>query len=136
MEDDRKVTDNREDQTTFASDGREVNAALVQFPFDRMTAQRFRQTFPRARWSDRLRAWTVPGKTARRRIDRWLAQEAARTDSFAEERGRDAYAFEPILSPYLEVDDDGFRIRTPYSRTVVEELRQIAFARWDSNHRV
>lgn len=136
MEDDRKVTDNREDQTTSASDSREVDAALVQFPFDRMTAQRFRQTFPRARWSDQVQAWTVPGKTARRRIDRWLALEAARTDSFAEERGRDAYAFEPILSPYLEVDDDGFRIRTPYSRTAVDELRQIAFARWDSNHRV
>ena len=72
MEDDRKATDNREDQITSASDSREVDAALARFPFDRMTAQRFRQTFPRARWSDRLQAWTVPGKTARRRIDRWL----------------------------------------------------------------
>lgn len=39
--------------------------AAVAFPFDRMTVQRFRETFPRARWSDRRKAWIVPGKTAR-----------------------------------------------------------------------
>ncbi|AYG61691.1 hypothetical protein [Rhizobium jaguaris] len=136
MEDGTSPTSTRKDQATCVADDRERDGALASFPFDRMTAQRFRQTFPRARWSDKLQAWTVPGKTARRRIDRWLAQEAARTDVFANERGRDAYAFEPILSPYLEVDDVGFRIRTPYSRTVVEELRQIPVARWDSDQRI
>ncbi|WP_205926437.1 hypothetical protein [Rhizobium sp. P28RR-XV] len=136
MEDDRKTTIPGQDRIAPPADGRDPDRALARFPFDRMTVQRFRQTFPRARWSDRLQAWTVPGKTARRRIDRWLAREAARTDIFAEDRGRDAYAFEPILSPYLEVQAEGFRIRTPYSKTVIDELRQIPFARWDSNHRV
>jgi len=103
----------------------------VAFPFDRMSVARFRETFPRARWSDALQAWTVPGKTARRRIDRWLAAEASRKVPFDDERGRDAYEFEPILSSYLSVSDRGFRIRTPFSRTVVEELRQIPFARWN-----
>lgn len=108
----------------------------VSFPFDRMTVARFRETFPKARWSDRLQAWTVPGSAARRRIDRWLATEADRKTPFEEERGRDAFAFEPILSPYLEVHDRGLRVRTPYSRTVVDELRQVPFARWNGGDKV
>lgn len=63
----------------------------VSFQFDRMTVARFRETFPRARWSDALQAWTVPGTTARRRIERWLETEAARRRPFEEEQGRDAY---------------------------------------------
>ena len=105
----------------------------VSFTFDRMTVARFRETFPNARWSDRLQAWTVPGKTARKRIERWLALEAERWTPYDEERGRDAFEFEPILSPYLQVFDSGFRIRTPYSKTVVDELRQVPFARWNGD---
>lgn len=108
----------------------------VSFAFDRMTVARFRETFPNARWSDALQAWTVPGTTARRRIDRWMASERERHDPFEQERGRDAYEFEPILSPYLEVIPTGFRIRTPYSKTVVDELRQIPFARWNGDDKV
>ena len=108
----------------------------VSFPFDRMTVGRFREAFPNARWSDTLQAWTVPGKTARKRIDRWVASEASRRTPYEEERGRDAYEFEPILSPYLQVYDRGFRIKTPFSRTVVDELRQIPFARWNSDDKV
>ncbi len=108
----------------------------VSFTFDRMTVARFRETFPNARWSDRLQAWTVPGKTARKRIDRWLATEADRRKPYEEERGRDAFEFEPILSPYLQVFDGDFRIGTPYSRTVVDELRQVPFARWNGDDKV
>jgi hypothetical protein len=108
----------------------------VSFTFDRMTVARFRETFPNARWSDRLQAWTVPGKTARKRIDRWLALEADRRKPYEEERGRDAFEFEPILSPYLQVFDSGFRIRTPYSSTIVDELRQVPFARWNGDDKV
>jgi hypothetical protein len=115
--------------------GSQPESETVSFAFDRMTVARFRETFPRARWSDALRAWTVPGTTARSRIDRWLAIEAARRTPYEEERGRDAYQFEPILSPYLSIYDRGFRIRTPYSRTVVEELRQIPFARWNGDEK-
>lgn len=110
--------------------------ATISFPFDRMTGQRFRKEFPRARWSDWNKAWIVPGKTASRRINRWLAREASRANPFAEEKGRDAYEFEPILSTYLSVDGEGFRIKTPYSRRLVEEIRQISFARWDYNAKV
>ncbi|WP_245512917.1 hypothetical protein [Rhizobium sp. BK376] len=114
----------------------EPSQETVSFPFDRMTVSRFRQTFPNARWNDTLLAWTVPGKTARKRIDRWLASEADRRAPYEEERGRDAYEFEPILSPYLQVYDRGFRIRTPFSRTVVDEIRQIPFSRWNGEERV
>ena len=120
-----------------ADDGGESpSSETVAFAFDRMTVQRFREAFPRARWSDSLKAWTVPGKTARPRLDQWLAKEASRYDLFADEKGRDAFEFEPILSPYLEVHDRGFRIRTPYSRTVVEELRQVPFSRWNGEDRI
>ncbi|MDK1374171.1 MULTISPECIES: hypothetical protein [unclassified Sinorhizobium] len=101
-----------------------------------MTVQRFRETFPRARWSEERKAWFVPGSTAGRRIDRWLAREASRRDVFADQKGRDAYAFEPILSPYLSIDNSGFRIRTPYSPTIVEELRQVPFAQWQPELKV
>lgn len=115
---------------------REEGGVTAVFSFDRMTVQRFRLAFPRARWNDQSKAWVVPGKTARRRIDRWLAMEQTRADPYAEAKGRDAYAFEPILSAYLIVDRDGFRIKTPYSRALVEEIRQIPFARWDSDDKV
>ncbi|TCL66305.1 hypothetical protein [Rhizobium sp. BK251] len=111
-------------------------AATASFPFDRMAVQRFREAFPRARWSDTLRAWIVPGTSARRRIDRWMAAEAARHDVFANQKGRDAYEFEPIISPYLEVTDHGFRIRTPFSRTIVDALRRVPFASWHGDDRV
>lgn len=110
--------------------------AAVSFPFDRMTVQRFRETFPRARWHDRRKAWFVPGKTAQRRIDRWVAREQSRVDPYADAKGRDAFAFEPILSPYLNVDKEGFRIKTPFSRKLVEEIRQVPFARWDGDDKV
>jgi len=108
----------------------------VSFAFDRMAVARFREVFPNARWSDTLQAWTVPGKTARRRIDRWLASEVDRRPPYEEERGRDAFQFEPILSPYLQVNDRGFLIRTPYSRAVLDELRQVPFARWKGDDKV
>ena len=123
-----------EDSSSQTDD--QPSSETVSFPFDRMTVARFRETFPSARWSDCLQAWTVPGKTARKRIDRWLASEADRKVPYSEERGRDAYQFEPILSPYLEVGDRGLRVRTPYSRTVVDELRQVPYARWNGDDKV
>lgn len=55
----------------------EASGAEARFSFDRMAVERFQQAFPRARWSDERKSWFVPGTTAARRIDRWLAQEAA-----------------------------------------------------------
>ena len=66
----------------------------------------------------------------------WLASEADRRAPYEQERGRDAYQFEPILSHYLQVTDQGFRVRTPFSRQVVDELRQIPFARWNGADKV
>ena len=104
------------DSRADEDEGSQAETETVSFEFNRMTVARFRETFPRARWSESLQSWTVPGTTVRRRIDRWLETEAARRNPFEEERGRDAYEFEPILSPYLSVYDRGFRISTPYSK--------------------
>ncbi|MDB5361533.1 MAG: hypothetical protein JWO51_2830 [Rhodospirillales bacterium] len=116
-----------------ATDGQA--GAIAAFPYDRLTVERFRQAFPRARWSDDLRAWVVPGKTAERRLDRWLGRELSGVLVYADQRGRDAFAFDPIQSKYLTVSD-GFEIRTPFSRTIQAELREVPWAWWDSDKRI
>ncbi|OAP39986.1 hypothetical protein AU381_10625 [Sinorhizobium glycinis] len=108
---------------------------FAAFPYDRSTVERFRAAFPRARWNDERKSWFVPGKTAARRIERWLAREAERSDVHADVKGRDAYEFEPIVSRYLEVGND-LRIRTPFSNSVIEALREIPWAHWDEDLRV
>lgn len=110
--------------------------ATTELPHDRITVQRFREAFPRARWSDRLNAWFVPGRTAERRIGYWFAQMEAEVEAFADEKGRDAFAFDRIESRYLEAGPSFFQIRTPYSRTVINEIREIPFARWDAELRL
>ncbi|MFT8247347.1 hypothetical protein [Roseomonas sp. BN140053] len=104
--------------------------AVAAFPYDRMTVERFREAFPRARWRDDLGAWFVPGTRAERRLTTWMGREWSGVLAYADQRGRDAFAFEPISSPYLELDD-GFVVRTPYSRTAIAELKEIPWARWD-----
>ena len=111
-----------------AGDG--APGATAAFPYDRMTVERFREAFPRARWRDDLRAWFVPGTRAERRLNAWMGREWPGVLAHADQRGRDAFAFEPITSPYLEVADD-LVVRTPYSRTVIAELREVPWARWD-----
>ncbi|MDK1387931.1 hypothetical protein ILFOPFJJ_06834 [Ensifer psoraleae] len=118
-----------------AREKEETLGTFATFPYDRMTVERFREAFPRARWSDERRSWFVPGKTAARRVDRWLAREAELLDAHGDSKGRDAYAFDPIVSPYLEIGED-LRVRTPYSKTVLEELRAIPWSRWDEDLRL
>lgn len=110
--------------------------ATTDLPHDRLTVRRFREAFPRARWSDSLSAWFVPGRTAERRISRWLAEMEAEADAFADQKGRDAFDFDPIESCYLEAAPATFKIRTPYSRSVVNEIREIPYARWDADRRL
>lgn len=111
-----------------AGDGRP--GATAAFPYDRTTVERFREAFPRARWRDDLGTWFVPGKSAERRLNSWSSREWSGVLTHADERGRDAYTFEPLASTYLEIADE-LVVRTPYSRDVVAELRQVPWARWD-----
>ncbi|RUW85408.1 hypothetical protein [Mesorhizobium sp. M1E.F.Ca.ET.063.01.1.1] len=111
-----------------------ADGAEARFPYDRTTVERFRRAFPRARWSDERGGWFVPGKTAARRVERWLAHEAASRAAHDDSKGRDAFAFDPLSSRYLQVADD-LLIRTPYSRTVLEELRAVPWASWDDELR-
>lgn len=106
--------------------------AMAAFPYDRMTVERFRAAFPRARWRDDLGAWFVPGTKAERRLRTWSGLEWTGVLAHADERGRDAFAFDPIASPYLEAAAD-LVVRTPYSRAVVDELRSVPWARWDAS---
>jgi hypothetical protein len=108
---------------------------IVSFPYDASLVERFRARFPKARWRDEEQAWFVPGSTADRRVAHWLQGEIPTRLAFADERGRDAFAFDPIDSRYLEANGD-LIVRTPYSRTVVEELRSVPWASWDSEERV
>lgn len=109
--------------------------AFVSFKFDRTLVEQFRQAFPKARWNDEEGRWYVPGKTAERRFARWIGRRLADDDPFADERGRDAFAFDPISSPYLTTADD-IRVHTPFSHRIVRELRQVPWARWDDELRL
>ena len=110
--------------------GEGAAGATAAFPYDRMTVERFREAFPRARWRDDLGAWFVPGTRAKGRLTKWASREWSGVLAHADQRGRDAFIFEPIASPYLEVADD-LIVRTPYSRAVIAELRMVPWARWD-----
>lgn len=111
-----------------ASEG--APGATAAFPYDRMTVERFREAFPRARWREGLGAWFVPGARAERRLTTWMGREWSGVLAYADQRGRHAFSFEPISSQYLEVADD-LVVRTPYSRAVIGELRAVPWARWD-----
>ncbi|MEH3145384.1 MAG: hypothetical protein PGN34_08545 [Methylobacterium frigidaeris] len=104
---------------------------LVALPFDRDLIARFRASFLTARWRRALRRWFVPGTTAEQRVDAWIAREFATLDSHADDKGRDAHAFDPLTSRYLETPPESLVVRTPYSRRVVDLLRGIASAHWD-----
>jgi hypothetical protein len=113
----------------------EKPGAYAAFPYDRDLVRRFREAFPRARWRGADERWFVPGTTAVQRLETWMAQELQNLDRHADEKGRDAFAFEPLESPYLTIADD-LRVRTPYSRTIVEVLRAIPWAHWDPEERI
>ncbi|MBY0296312.1 MAG: hypothetical protein K2X71_09780 [Methylobacterium sp.] len=115
----------------IAPGGLKRPGVLVAMPFDRDLIARFRETFPTARFRRASRRWFVPGTTAERRVDAWIGREMSRRDAYADDKGRDAYAFEPLESRYLAAVPEGLIVRTPYSRTVVETLRGIAPAHWD-----
>jgi hypothetical protein len=104
--------------------------AYASFPFDREMIGRFRESFPRARFRRRESRWLVPGKTAAARLRTWIDGELSSLDAHADAKGRDAYAFEPLASRFLEVGDD-LVVRTPYSRAVIDRLRALPAARWD-----
>lgn len=120
----------REHNDIAIRDDDEGPGAIVSFPFDAAVAERFREAFPRARWSDQLSAWRLPGTTAMLRAARWLVRELPSAFDVADERGRDSFSFEPIISPYLEAEGE-LIVRTPYSRTVVDELRAVPWAWWN-----
>jgi hypothetical protein len=124
------VNDRPDEAATIEAGGQERPGATTAFAYDRLTVEHFRAAFPRARWRDDLRAWFVPGTTAQRRLDRWLGRELPGVLAYADERGKDAFAFDPVESRYLEAADD-LRVRTPYSTTVVAELREVPWAWFD-----
>lgn len=108
--------------------------AYASFPYDRELVRRFRKAFPRARWREEG-CWFVPGVRAALRLDRWMTQELEAIDRHADAKGRDDFEFDPLVSDYLEAGDE-LVVRTPWSRTIVAEMRAIPWARWDPLARV
>lgn len=73
-----------DEETTDKPDPPSREGATTDLPPDRITVKRFREAFPRARWSDRLNAWFVPGRpqrsasedsTSRRRASKVMANQ-------------------------------------------------------------
>jgi hypothetical protein len=120
-------------QIAPSEDGRP--GAFASFPYDRDLVRRFREAFPRARWRGAETRWFVPGTTAIRRLDAWMSRELEMLDRHADARGRDAFVFDPLESPYLTVTDD-LKVRTPYSRSIIEAMRAIPWAWWDAANRI
>lgn len=108
----------------------EAAGAIVTFPYDAALVERFRARFPAARWSEEACGWIVPGTTAERRVAAWLQGELPGPLALGDERGRDAFEFDPIESDYLEANGD-LLVRTPYSRSVIDHLRGVPWAAWD-----
>lgn len=125
------IDDPAEFSATQSDAGGDVPGATAAFPYDRMTVERFREAFPCARWRDDLGAWFVPGTRAEKRLTAWISREWSGVLAYADQRGRDAFSFEPIKSSYLDAADD-LVVRTPYSQAVIAELRTVPWARWDS----
>ncbi|MGG5822938.1 hypothetical protein [Falsiroseomonas sp. HW251] len=69
-------------------------------------------------------------RRAEHRLNAWMGREWSGVLTYADQRGRDAFDFDPIASPYLEIADT-FIVRTPYSRTVIAELREVPWSSWD-----
>ena len=70
--------------------GEGAPGATAAFPYDRMTVERFRAAFPRARWRDDLGAWFVSGKRAERRLTAWMSRAWTGVLAHADQRGRAA----------------------------------------------
>jgi len=66
----------------------------------------------------------VPGTSAEHRLNFWSSWEWSSVLAHADERGRDAFTFEPLASPYLEIAED-LVVPTPYSQDVGAALRQV-----------
>jgi hypothetical protein len=103
----------------------------ARLPYDRGLMQRLMAAFPQARWREAEGVWFIPGTTAERRLTRFLAQQLPPGGDHADAKGRDAHEFDPIESPYLEVADD-LLVRTPYSRTVVQQMHAIPWSWWEA----
>lgn len=63
----------------------------------------------------------VPGRTAQKRISRWLAEMEAEADAFADEKGRDAFVFNPFESRYLKFSSQHLH----RSKSVFSRLRSL-----------
>lgn len=103
----------------------------ARLPYDRAMVGRLMAAFPQARWREAEGVWFIPGTTAERRLTRFLADQLPDGADHADAKGRDAHEFDPIESRYLEVGDD-LQVRTPYSRTVVEQMHAIPWSWWDA----
>src|ERR1700679_2651770 len=68
---------------------------------------------------------------AERCLNRWFGLELSGAFTFADERGRNAFDFDPIESPFVEAADD-LILRTPYSRTIVSEALSREPTGWDN----
>lgn len=80
-----------------------------------------------------FQAWTVPARPLESASIDGSPRSGSKGAPYEEGAAATLYQFEPILSPICGVYDRGFRIKTPFSRTVVDELRQRSFTRWDGD---
>lgn len=109
-----------------------TDCATVAFPYDRDLVASLKTEFPKARWDTGRKAWAIPGKTAAKRAEKWIAaRKAAEPTADDAQRARDDLAFNPIESRRVGIDFSGLTVRTPYSEAIVALLRGIKGSSFD-----
>ncbi len=94
---------------------------------------RFREAFPRARWSDRLNAWFVPAVPPRSgSADGWPRWRLKKIDSPTRRVGTSCPS-RPIESRYLRRHRQPSRSGRPIHGPWSTKIREIPHARWDAD---
>ncbi len=81
---------------------RHVLEQRLSWPHDRGRWPGFGKRSLALAGATRLECLFVPGRTAQKRISRWLAEHGSGSHAFADEKGRDAFVFNPFESRYLK----------------------------------
>lgn len=107
-----------------------TDGVLVRFPKDREMIASLKKTFPRARWNPGATAWLVEGKTAEKRVAKWMAEirDAKAAAEKAEADARANLAEDAVRSRYVAKWSAGWRVSTPYDDAIVRLLRSIPSA--------
>ena len=112
----------------------------ISFPYDPERVQRFKAQFKTAKFDGQTKEWSVKGATAEKRLEKWLADEGAATESAEQNETKARSAAEVIKHPFVtqshpeyKGEGAGYSIRTPYSPELAKLIKSIPGAKWNAD---